>query len=982
MSTTFVLFSFRRKQGCTLLFSFLLSLLIQFTCSNVVAQGPFNTSSIANQSAWRKNKARTSIESNASPQITVTLEPELPYSPRILERSIYPGGTESTMDFDITNIGDASVEYTLEENSSWLELSTVTGDLPLGETDNVILTVSSVATVPGIYRDTILVVASAQGVILPVIKIAVRLTIWQDDAEHPGVSESSFSRYISQTEIAWDTITISNVGSAPMSFDLTELVPWLSIAPVAGNVPADSSVVVILTYDGSKVEISGEDTWVNTSIEVKTNDPDFPYVQGIYIDLGVYYVNRPPILNPFPIVSLDEGEQTLITFTARDQENDTLQISMATPLPYTALVDSGNGFATYKIAPPPGSAEGLEGGKIYYTEIKVMQSDGRFVAEVFSFTVFDPLKHYPVIHGVSDIYVRAGQTITLTVTSTDADSDNVTLWTHIGTPSFVTTEETGPGFITLKISPPLGVGPALFLANIAAQDQPPVSPWDYDVTQTIHIWVFSVDSAPPVIEEISPVYMQEGDLREVTLLARPGTNEPFNSVKVSLENPPYFIVGEPGDLGEATFTIVPGVGTAGYYNVTVVAQLAAGVTRAVLPIYISREGESNLPPVLATVPEVWLSEGGRSRLTLTATDEDGDDIAFTLLNNPGFVTLTSSSGGEAICNIAPSMGDKGYYAVDVVATDEHGLSHVAKLSIFVRANKPPIITQIGEQRVVEGDTLEVSLKASDPDGDVVEVRVRDVPDYIKLISSQDGMSIYEIIPSVGTAGWYFYDIIATDSFGNESQSTLALTIIPRNNTAPEIRLSYVTVKEGESKDFIVKAIDENRDYVEIYYESTIPEFVYQIEAEPGAAIFRAEPPSGSRGYYEFDIIAIDVWGYESKKAQRVRILPPSHINNANADAGITSLNVENPSEVESVNVFPVPVIDNLTIDFAGHNIDERVEIIIRNIYGELFYKGRSTVDELAMAPLSTQMLGMARGVYYVYMRCGHGIRSMTRFTKD
>jgi len=197
-----------------------------------------------------------------------------------------------------------------------------------------------------------------------------------------------------------------------------------------------------VTYDGTTMRlykdgvlersISKSGT-ISTSNSVSANigrNPDGSYhYNGLLDDARIYNralsqseiqdlfnINTPPVLQPIGNQGVDEGQTLTFTLSATDADNDQLTYS-ASNLPTGASFDANTQIFTW--TPGFGSAA-------VYPDILFIVSDGTDqVSEPITITVGD-VNRVPVLASIGDRQVDEGQTLTFTLSATDADNDQLT----------------------------------------------------------------------------------------------------------------------------------------------------------------------------------------------------------------------------------------------------------------------------------------------------------------------------------------------------------------------------------------------------------------------------------------------------------------------------------------------------------------------------------------------------------------------------
>ena len=239
------------------------------------------------------------------------------------------------------------------------------------------------------------------------------------------------------------------------------------------------------------------------------------------------------------------------------------------------------------------------------------------------------------------------------------------------------------------------------------------------------------------------------------------------------------------------------VGDAGRYTVTITASDGTSeVSQQVMLIVKSL----NKAPVITGLAAVDISEGETVSLDPVVTDADGDSVKVT------FSSPVDSSG-----EWQTDYNDAGKYTMTVTAND--GKESVKKtVTISVNdVNRAPKIGSVDDIVVDEGETVSVSVTASDPDGDDVEVSFSEPLD-------NDG----EWKTKIGDAGEYNVKVTATD--GDLDTIERFDVVVNSVNKAPVLEgIADVEVDEGEKVVLSVTATDAEGDDVAIEFSTPFSE---------------------------------------------------------------------------------------------------------------------------------------------------------------
>ena len=185
---------------------------------------------------------------------------------------------------------------------------------------------------------------------------------------------------------------------------------------------------------------------------------------------------------------------------------------------------------------------------------------------------------------------------------------------------------------------------------------------------------------------------------------------------------------------------------------------------------------------------IKVKENDLLKLRVNVTDPDKDVVTFTY-GKP------LDKNGEWKTN----YGDAGEYSITLTATDGK-LTTNEKIKILVqRVNVPPVVSDLIDLKVKEGELVKIEPKVTDPNGDAVTVKVSAPLDTNKWQTDHT------------SAGEYLIKLLASDG-ELKTEKTFRLTV-ENVNMAPSIEglPKELRVKEGETVTLkpLVKDLDED-----------------------------------------------------------------------------------------------------------------------------------------------------------------------------
>lgn len=333
---------------------------------------------------------------------------------------------------------------------------------------------------------------------------------------------------------------------------------------------------------------------------------------------------------------------------------------------------------------------------------KVLLTGGMEWSSTYGFTgtatadLYDPETPSAADQSVS---LLADATVAITLTGTDADGDALA-YTVVDAPSHGALTGTAPNLVYTPDAGYRGDDAFTFTASDAASTSAPA---------TVSI---TVTDNPPVAPDQSVTGPANQDI-QVTLTA---TDDEGDALTYSVASEPAHgtLAGTAPDLtytpdadyhGPDAFTFTANDGTFDSNVATVT--IAVGDTAPV-----------------ADDQQVTTDADQPAPVTLTATDPEGDPLTYRVATQPSHGTL---AGTPPALSYVPATGFHGTDAFTFVASDGILDSNVATVDIGV-SDLPPVADD-ATVYALAGKPAPVTLRASDPDGDVLSYQVTKKPSH-------------------------------------------------------------------------------------------------------------------------------------------------------------------------------------------------------------------------------------------------------------
>ena len=171
----------------------------------------------------------------------------------------------------------------------------------------------------------------------------------------------------------------------------------------------------------------------------------------------------------------------------------------------------------------------------------------------------------------------------------------------------------------------------------------------------------------------------------------------------------------------------------------------------------------NRAPVITSLSALSVKEGEKVVVIPTATDPDGDKISF-VFDKP----LDDRGTWQT------KVGDAGAYTAKVTVSDGVAMDSTVVSITVGKLNRPPVIANISDVTVNEGDTVKFSPIVSDPDGDKVTLV------YSGWMTSSSKTTTYTDGDGTGGQTKHEVTLTATDTAGNSVKKTVTVTVKDAN----------------------------------------------------------------------------------------------------------------------------------------------------------------------------------------------------------
>lgn len=263
------------------------------------------------------------------------------------------------------------------------------------------------------------------------------------------------------------------------------------------------------------------------------------------------------------------------------------------------------------------------------------------------------------------------------------------------------------------------------------------------------------------------------------------------------------------------------------------------------------------------ISAVTITEGDSLTWSFLATDPDPTDFLSMSIdppdNDPGYhsrLTFIDNGGGDAFFQFLPDYeyAQDTTFVITFIADDGTDADSASVTINVVHFDPIPVLDSIGPQSVTEGQTLVVSITASDADGWSPSISAINAPANASMITG----TLFEFTPDF-TQGGQSYDIlfIATDLGGQADSETVTIDVIDAGNQIPVFdSIAPQTISEFAQLDFSITVIDPEKDSL-VIQSTNLPANSSLIPTGVGTADFSFNPDGTQAGSYDIIFTSID-----------------------------------------------------------------------------------------------------------------------------
>ena len=462
----------------------------------------------------------------------------------------------------------------------------------------------------------------------------------------------------------------------------------------------------------------------------------------------------------------------------------------------------------------------------------------------------------PVLSPPSAMTVLVNQTADQTLHATDAQGDPLTFSKGFG-PAYmtVTTTDPGTGNATGNIHLAPGSTTEQTQGSVSVSDGILSDQASFDIRVT-------TPPQPPVLDPVADVTLGAGSSAVRALHATDPNGDELTFYLAS--GPSYATVSTEDPLiGLGSLRLNPTYAVAGSATVRVGVTDGTASDEKSLTVTVTRV---EVGPVMPVIPEQILRGGEIRDVTLTATDANGDPLAFSKVQGPAYLDVTTTDPGHGTAfgrmrfTPAPSLDDT---MTAFVSVSDGELSAERFFLVTVHSNHPPVLNQPYSMQLRAGTTASQYLYGQDPDNDAILILSKaSGPDYVTIedYSNYPGYAYgrADVSPLESDAGFDTVWVRVSDRVLFDEKS-FTVNVTPPLSGPILAQPADMVATAGEINEQTVTATDADGSYIYMYRVSGPAYMSLQSNSNYGTAtaIVSLRPGIGDVGTATGVIAATD-----------------------------------------------------------------------------------------------------------------------------
>lgn len=561
--------------------------------------------------------------------------------------------------------------------------------------------------------------------------------------------------------------------------------------PITFIATSDNTAIAAVSPNGQAITVTGLSVGVAT-IRIRVTDGRGGQAQTSFLATVVQppSANNPPNIAPIPGQTLTQGATLNVPVSISDPDGDTVTFTVASAASQIAGVSKGADNVSINIAGfSPGS-----------TSVTITATDARGASRLATFTVVvnppAPNNDPPSIGAIPGQTLQQGQFKDIQLSISDPNGDATTYTLASSAPAVVGVSDLGSNKIRIT-------GNAEGSSNVTITVR--------DARGATTSTVFSVTVTAPPPQNQSPTIAPIGN--KVIEVGQTLT------IDLTMSDPDGDTLTFSSTSGDTTI-VTTGQVDSDTLSITGVAQGSTSITVAVgdgrggsattsFSVQVNPASVPNQNPTLGSIPDQTVAVAQNIKIGLSYSDPDGDALSLIAgSSNAGVATVLQSAEFELTVN-GVSVGTA---TITVTVNDGRGGTATQTFGVSVTAaNQNPTISPVSNQTCTAGETLNLNVTYSDPDGNPVSV----TPSSDNSTAATASIAGNNLTVNCLAAGGANITLLAEDGQGGSASVTFNVNVGAVNQNPVIDNVPDQACQVGDTLNLTVNYSDPDGDTVTV-----------------------------------------------------------------------------------------------------------------------------------------------------------------------
>jgi len=636
--------------------------------------------------------------------------------------------------------------------------------------------------------------------------------------------------------------------TSPLNFSVPE--NQISI----GTVTATGGDGGNLTYSISGTDVSFISLDSSNGVLTFNSEPDYETKSSYSVtvtasdgtnstdqDITIFITNlndNSPLFSSNSTFSVDENQKEIGIVIATDADGDLLNYSLSGTNAGSMNIDPDSGVLMFKFAPDYEN-------KTFYTAT-VTVSDGQYsTSQILDINILNVIEP-PYFVSKSSFSAEENQFRVGVIQAWDVETNSSITNFSISGDELVIGEQSILSFV---IEPDYEIKTE-YTATISAIPPDGRTP----TTQDIIVTIIDVDDVAPVFNS-SEIFLVDENQSYIGMVSSTDADSDDSSITYNISGSELLIASD----GALTFASVPDYESKSSYSAIITA--SDGINSATQSISVSVNNLNDNSPVFTSPSVFSANENQNSIGTATASDDDGDDIEYSVSGFDSSYVSIEPATGLLEFNTTPNYEQQSSYSIDIVASDGEKETYQAVTISILNINEPPYFRDEWRDDNYEllpgpdffsnenNDGIFGAFSPRDPDGDQM---VFSITGSEIIVSNYDKLR-WVSAPDYETKSYYEATLTISDGELSVSQA-ITVTIRDLDDTAPVINTTTFSAAENQTSIGNVTATDVDTEDSSITFTISGSELLI---TSGGILTFASAPDYETKTSYTATVTASD-----------------------------------------------------------------------------------------------------------------------------